>query len=107
MRYYSKIPEPLPSVDALPDGKEVVFIKKTKKFTFRSARTNIGKANVSWSEIDGSKKEWVISFGSNPILNEWVLMVNEVMKDGHHRPENRPPSIIKKTLAIDPSKYQT
>ena len=56
IRYYSQIPEQLPTVEEIPEGKEIIFMKKVKNFTFRSTKTNIGKAAVQWSESGGTKK---------------------------------------------------
>ena len=66
----------------------------------------IGKARVGWVDQSGVKNEWILTFSSNQLMNQWVLMVNEVIKDGHHQPENRPKSKVKEPQH-DPSKYIT
>lgn len=107
LQYYSTAPKQLPSPLQQEPGKETIQIKKTKSFTFRSTRTGIGKARVEWIDLNGKKAEWILTFSSNLLMNQWVVMVNEVLKDGHLKPENRPKSVSKRDTQVDPTKFLT
>lgn len=59
----------MPSPHDIPDGKEVIFIKKVRNFEFRATRTGIGKAQVKWTDLNGEKKTWQLTFRNNFLMN--------------------------------------
>lgn len=54
LRYLPKAPNKMPTPqENMPDCKEVIFVKKTKNFEFKSTKTSIGKAHVKWTDLNG------------------------------------------------------
>jgi hypothetical protein len=108
LRYYSKAPDPLPTPsEPLPEGKETITIKGSKSFEFRSIKAVTGKTIIKWTENSGQKKSWLMTFKNNYLMNDWVIFVNEAIKDGHLHSDLRPRSSSRRSTSRDLSRYYT
>jgi hypothetical protein len=73
----------------------VIEFDRVRRFMFVPAKGSLASVAASYVNETGERKEWKLGMGNNSQMNDWIELVNEVLKKEHY-------SVVKSQVKYPP-----